>query len=1362
MKKNFKDDYYLGLDIGTESVGWAVTDTAYKILKFGGNAMWGVRLFDEAQTAAERRTQRSARRRLQRRNNRLLLLQEIFAQEIAKCDPTFFQRLNDSSLLAEDKTDYQFNTLFADPNYTDADYHEEYPTIYHLRSALIEENDVDDIRLIYLALHHILKHRGHFLFEGSLESATDFSNIYSSFISVMNERFECSFSVEEDYVKQLEATLKRRDLRGKRKKEAIVTALGLNKANKQELEVLSLIVGLKGKPSVIFPDDPDAQAMGKESFSFADASYEDKRLELETACPEICEGLDAIKSLYDWDLLTEILNGKANLSDAKVALHEKHQKDLTLLKAVVRQHLPKASYTKIFRSSAQENNYVHYIGHTQAKNIRENVKRCTNDDFYKLLKKELKNVADDDANKILSEIEDGTFLSLQVSGSNGVIPHQLHQRELVQILTLAAKKFPFLNEVDETGLTNQQKIEKIFAFRIPYYVGPLNTHHSQFGGNSWMIRKEGKEGAIRPWNFDEIVNLDASAEAFIRRMTNKCTYLLGEDVLPRHSLLYSEFTVLNELNNLKIKDTPVSAELETKIFEGLFKTKSKVTGKALLSFLKSEGNDLTEEDLSGFDKDFSSSLTSYLDFSKKVFANTPDQMEDEATIKMIEQIIQWICLYGEDKKMLRRIIQREYPDRFTDMQLKAISALRYSGWGRLSHALLEDTYGGPNDGTGVIMTIMEALREGTDNMMQLLSNRYTFTEEIQRKNEERQNIITKVTYDSTVADLYCSPSVKRALWQVVSISQEICKIMGKPPTRIFLEMARGGKEVKKGDAGRTKSRKTRLMELYANIKNESRDWKDELEKTPDDSFRSIKLYLYYTQKGRCMYSGESIALSELANTNIYDRDHIYPQSKTKDDSLTNLVLVRKDINSHKSDNHISPEIQQKMRPFWQELLREGLISQEKFKRLTRTTPLTQDELGGFIQRQLVETRQSSKAAAELFQRLYPESETVYVKSELSSDFRHEHDFVKSRTVNDFHHAKDAYLNIVVGNVYHEKFTSNPAKWLKKNKNAVYSLNQMFKRELIGRNGNLVWSMGKDGTIDTVRKTMAKNNILYTRHSTVTKGGFFKQQPIPGKDKKPGLLVARKDGLDPQKYGGYTGVVPAYFALVESDDKKGKKRTIEAVPLHLVDQFEKDQNAFVEYCQEHYGLINPVVKIRRIMKNSLLVVNGFPMHLRGKTDARLSVQGAVQLCLSENHYSYFKHIEKYIERNAKRVDKKQNLPIRATYDKITAQENLELYDALVQKQINTIYNNRPNNQGEQLIQCRETFANLGIAEQAMVLNEIINLLRCRPIAANLALLNKGQHTGVMLISKNISAFYSVLLVNQSITGLYSQTIDLLRV
>lgn len=65
------EDYYIGLDIGTDSIGWAVTDTNYNLQKFKGNAMWGIRLLEESKTAEERRIFRSARRRTQRNKFRI-------------------------------------------------------------------------------------------------------------------------------------------------------------------------------------------------------------------------------------------------------------------------------------------------------------------------------------------------------------------------------------------------------------------------------------------------------------------------------------------------------------------------------------------------------------------------------------------------------------------------------------------------------------------------------------------------------------------------------------------------------------------------------------------------------------------------------------------------------------------------------------------------------------------------------------------------------------------------------------------------------------------------------------------------------------------------------------------------------------------------------------------------------------------------------------------------------------------------------------------------------------------------------------------------------------------------------------------
>ena len=72
-----ENEYYLGLDIGTDSVGYAVTDTTYKLKKFKGEPMWGATLFDAANGSEGRRGFRTGRRRLDRRQQRVKLYCKI-------------------------------------------------------------------------------------------------------------------------------------------------------------------------------------------------------------------------------------------------------------------------------------------------------------------------------------------------------------------------------------------------------------------------------------------------------------------------------------------------------------------------------------------------------------------------------------------------------------------------------------------------------------------------------------------------------------------------------------------------------------------------------------------------------------------------------------------------------------------------------------------------------------------------------------------------------------------------------------------------------------------------------------------------------------------------------------------------------------------------------------------------------------------------------------------------------------------------------------------------------------------------------------------------------------------------------------
>lgn len=668
--------YYVGLDMGTGSVGWAVTDESYQILRRHGKAMWGVRLFESAKTAEERRMFRTGRRRLDRRGWRIEILQEIFAEEISRVDPGFFLRMKESKYYPEDKRDIQGNcpelpyTLFVDKTFTDKDFHKKYPTIYHLRKMLMETEDTPDIRLVYLALHHMMKHRGHFLLSGDISQVTEFKNTFNQFIeNIRNEEMDFEIELDESAVQMIEETLKDKNLTRSAKKSKLVK--GLNAKNVRDKAFLTLLSGGTVKLSDLFGME-ELNEGERPKISFADNGYEEYAAVVEMELGELYYIVESAKAVYDWAILSDILGGSTSISDAKVRAYEKHKADLKYLKAVVKEYFPKEVYNAVFvESSDKLNNYPAYIGMTKknGKKVSLEGKRCSREEFMDFLKKNIVvKLPDEEAKMYLqSELEKDSFLPKQVNKDNGVIPYQVHKYELKKILDNLGDKIPFLKE-------NAEKIEKLFSFRIPYYVGPLRTGNGENSKFAWAERKSTEK--IYPWNFENVIDVEQSAENFIRRMTNKCTYLIGEDVLPKDSLLYSKFMVLNELNNLRLDGQKISVELKQKIYRDVFCRSRKVTQKKLKSYLIREGIAGKNVELTGIDGDFKGSLTAYHDFKEKL-------IDVELTQKEKEEIILNIVLFGDDKKLLKQRLKKKFPQ-LTEKQINTVTALSYKGWGEIA------------------------------------------------------------------------------------------------------------------------------------------------------------------------------------------------------------------------------------------------------------------------------------------------------------------------------------------------------------------------------------------------------------------------------------------------------------------------------------------------------------------------------------------------------------------------------------------------------------------------------------------------------------------------------------------------------
>lgn len=1367
-------DYYVGLDIGTSSVGWAVTDESYNVLKFNRKKMWGVRLFDEAKTAEKRRTFRGARRRLDRKKERINLLQDFFAEEIAKVDPSFFLRLDNSDLYMEDKDQKLKSkyTLFNDKDFKDKDFHKKYPTIHHLLMDLIEDDSKKDIRLVYLACHYLLKNRGHFIFEGQkFDNNGSIEYAINKLLVHVHDYYDTDIEINSEDMKKLVTTLSDKTLGKNTKKKELKSIIGDTKFLKA---ISAIMIGSKQNLADLFENPEDFDDSIIESVEFSNADYDKNYSKLELALGDKIALVNILKEIYDSSILENLLkeadksqDGNKYISNAFVKKYDKHGVDLKEFKRLIRKY-NKAAYTDIFRSEKSTENYVAYTKSSISNNKRVKADKFADQKaFHDFVKKHLKTIKDkiNKANgskadlelidEMLRDIEFKNFMPKIKSSDNGVIPYQLKLMELNKILENQSKHHKFLNASDEYGSVCD-KIASIMEFRIPYYVGPLNPESKY----AWI--KKHKDSKIKPWNFKDVVDLDSSREEFIDNLIGRCTYLKDEKVLPKASLLYNEYMVLNELNNLKLNDLLISEEMKTKIFDQLFKTRKKVTLKAVANLLKKEFNINGEILLSGTDGDFKQGLNSYNDFK----AIVGDKVDSGDYRDKIEEIIKLIVLYGEDKSYLQKKIKAGYGKYFTDSEIKKMAGLNYKDWGRLSKKLLAGLEGA-NKITRESGTIIHFMREYNLNLMELMSAGFTFTEEIQKLNPVDDR---KLTYDM-VDELYLSPSVKRMLWQSLRIVDEIRNIMGNDPEKIFIEMARGKEEIKT----RKESRKKQLSDFYKKgkkdfikeIGEERYNYLlSEIEREEESKFRWDNLYLYYTQLGRCMYSLEPIDISELSSKNIYDQDHIYPKSKIYDDSIENRVLVKKDLNSKKGNSYPIPDevLNKNCYAYWKMLYDKGLIGQKKYTRLTRRTGFKYEELVQFIERQIVETRQATKETANLLKNICKDSEIVYSKAENASRFRQEFDIVKCRTVNDLHHMHDAYINIVVGNVYNTKFTKDPMNFAEdKEKVRSYNLENMFKYD-VKRGNYTAWIADdekgnvKNATIKRIRKELEGTNYRVTRMSYIESGALFKAT-LQRKNKGSRPLKDKGPKSSIEKYGGYTNINKACFAVLDIKSNNKTERKLMPVEREIYTKQKNYKNLsdeiFSKYLKDRFGIedyrvVYPVVKMRTLLK-----IDESYYFITGGSDKTLELRSALQLILPKKNEWAIKQIDKSSENDYLTIERIQDL---------TEELVDNTFDIIVNKFKTSVFKKSFLNlfQEDKVENIDSKFKSMHFKEKCKTLLMLVKAIRASGVRQDLNSIDlKSGYGRLSSKTNNIGKYQEFKLINQSITGLFENEVDLLK-
>lgn len=1431
-----KKDYTIGLDIGTNSVGWAVIDDEFnvldinkrvKIIKNGKTRgkkrptkMWGVRLFEEGDVAADTRLKRGTRRRLKRRHERLRYLQIIFATEMAKVDPNFFYRLTESFLWLDDRKVEQTKYSLFRTEKEEKAYYEQFPTIYHLRRHVMK-HEVDDLRLIYLAMHHILKFRGNFLYQDKDDFNADNIDIkgglkalFEVFNDVENNLgFEFDMALLDDAQDILKNKQWSKSKKAFELKETFSHSDNSDKnKQKQVVELFKMIVGNKGTFVNLFAKD-DYKEIEQKDIKLSDATATEKfdKAIAENGFTDVEQDiLVKINAVYEATILANILT-KPTISESMIEKYDNHAEDLKIFKKFVKDNFDDKKFVEMFKANI-DGNYASYVKGFDKGNKRD---YATQEKFYTFVRKFLESkkaeLSENDIYQdILNKIELETFLPKQRMFKNGAIPFQIHAKELRTIIKQQQTKFLFLAEIvtvgDEENRHQEYKIETLMKFRIPYYVGPLTpANEGEIGKKksdksrfSWM-QSTGEK--ITPWNFDQVVDKDASAVEFIQRMTNFDTYLPEEKVLPQHSLLYQEYTVYNELMISGYYDEQNKREYfdgatRQKIVRDLFQKQKSVTQKDMQNWLynnqftSSENAKLFGIDTAVKSPKFNTKLSTYIDLTKIVSADLIDNNLD-----FFDKIVEFQTVFEDNKVLKRQITKHNAKNNnlLNDEQIKKLAKKHYTGWGRLSRKLLD----GIQDNGKSIMDYLRTANYNQNFMSLIEDDSKIFKSEIEKA---QHHDFDDFSYESLVSPIAGSPAIKRGIWQSLQIVKEISDMMTYPPSRIVVEMAR--------DNQTSRRSKPRLQQL----KEKRADFVQELVKLDEtQNFDSERVFLYYLQNGKDMYTGEALSLTEL---NLYEVDHIIPQTYIKDDSIDNKVLVKRTSNQVKGGDVPSSDVVSDMKHYWQTLLDANMISRRKFANLTKEK-FSEKDKQGFISRQLVETRQITKNVAQILNR-YFDGETTEIltpKASLSSQFRKGlvylnkeelsendlqtylanggeivdgkyvavklHDgFYKVREINDYHHAHDAYLNAVVANYLYHTFSEEKCKVLvygqhisrderkalgkyatTRKGNFRQFLTPMIEEKWLNlETGEIVWE--RDQSLETINKVLECKQINIVKKTEEQKGEFSKQERL----KKGKASVEFKEGWSVEKYGGLSSETSAFAVPISYEKGKTKKKRVHeliSVTIREKSAFEKDSQAFVE------SKLNPVsiTETGEIIKKNtaenikILIQPLKKYQLFEFEDGRKRLLASPKEAQKGNQIAYSREFTEFLY-HANRYDEMKH---KESFDFVNAHQEKfgEILNFILGKaEKYNLSNKKINDKLKDIIENIDDYA---VVDLSQAIAGFVNVLSAG--TTNLGSTLKdikgpvGDSARVRYTSTADTDIFNATLIHQSITGLYETRIKL---
>ena len=681
------------------------------------------------------------------------------------------------------------------------------------------------------------------------------------------------------------------------------------------------------------------------------------------------------------------------------------------------------------------------------------------------------------------------------------------------------------------------------------------------------------------------------------------------------------------------------------------------------------------------------------------------------------------------------------------------------------------------------------------------NDKYNFEKLIREYNLKNNSELKKESIEEYVNELsYVSPGMKRPMIQAYKIIEEVEKILNHRIDEYYVECTRGNDNGKKGKE--TKSRKEIIQEFYnqllknnstsENDKKRVKELKQKADSLDKSSFQGEKLYLYFTQLGRCMYSGDIIDFEDLNDNSKYDVDHIYPQSLIKDDSImNNKVLVKQDLNRRKSNTYPIPSDilwngnSREAYKFYKFLKENHFITEEKYNRLTKIE-LSDSEYDTFVNRQIVYTNQAVKCLIEAIKTLKSTDnfvpKVVYSKSKNVTDFRHKYNLLKSRNINNFHHAHDAYLNIIVGRTidhhfsyYQNKYHGNDYIKQMCNNHIPVNVLKIFdqnknnsKTDILDKDNHLIWSYSN--SLKEINHNIYERFDIFSTERTYTKNTILKSVTIYPAG-KANIPVNRGKLSDYKKYGGLQNVSYGLYLLVNYDDKY---RVVAVPTMYKNNDLEKK-----EYLSKLLRTTNFNITISELKINTVIETGKKKFVFTGKdSETSYCICNKIERIFSKKEIIIIKKIEKVVDKIGKDKINQDNIKDKGMYyeddnslvvyfsknkedyDKnieyksniLTNAEMLYVYDEMISRLKKECFSyNATSTILNTIISKKEEYIKLSIIDKCVLFMELLNFMKCNSTASpNLSLIGGSSKPHKMNYPTTLK---DCRIVFESVTGFY---------